>query len=220
VGGKAVYWKYGCWFYDAHSGIQMRIDAAQDAWKHGRPGVVTLEAWGRHPLRWLEACVGALKWMSPIQTPQVEPPSFETFNHAEEPSNEIATADVVVTRQRIGIARLGDESSQIISALTLFRRVGEVFRTEAKTGELALSYIAKRIDEPFTTLRTKMKLVSRFFRRYFKRYEKLEIPGDEEDLEPDMADRKKLFELAHGKRFRIYSLGNRAWELTCQYLDR
>ena len=65
-----------------------------------------------------------------------------------------------------------------------------------------------------------MIAVSAFFRRYFKRYENLEVPADDEDMPPAVAERLKLFERGQGKTFRIYPLGKRAWELTCRYFDR
>ena len=72
AGDSAIYWKFGCWFYDHQMGAGVLIDCHwDDASPHAWSGGVTLDAWGEQPIRLLERLVLALIEVSLAEKPEV-----------------------------------------------------------------------------------------------------------------------------------------------------
>ena len=108
------------------------------------------------------------------------------------------------------------ETAVIIEELRVFRQVGELCRTR-ESNSFQFPALAAELAIGEATLRRYMNTISRFFRNYFKRYEGLAVPDDDDALaDPEV----KLLDRGQGKkRTTICPLGWRAWEETCRYLD-
>lgn len=117
----------------------------------------------------------------------------------------------------VGIERMGDEALRLMDPLRTFRRIGEVCR-DRDTDALSFEEMEDLFGRSPGTYRNHTKKVGEFFRRYFREYEGLDIPDDDDDAEPEGC---KVFQRAQAKPLRICTpLGWRAWSLTVAYLDR
>ncbi len=73
AGDAAIYWKYGCWFYEETTRTQVLFESNRqfDETQPGA-GTVTLKAWGPQPRELLEPLLEAL-----LQIPVGQPPAIE-----------------------------------------------------------------------------------------------------------------------------------------------
>jgi HEAT repeat protein len=116
-----------------------------------------------------------------------------------------------------GIEVMGDEALGLKEALGYFRRIGENCKARG-VDTFSFKKIAKTMkDIEEGTLRNRIDAVSDFFHNYFRAREGEILLDDKKGTD----ERRQVFDRNERIRPRIcHPWGWRAWELTCQFLER
>ncbi len=91
AGDTAVYWKYGCWFYEETTDGRAMVETDLDGEADRVSGAVTFKAWGRDPVRLLEPLLAELDAVTAGRPPDVvrswdgRPPRSTTDAEADTP---------------------------------------------------------------------------------------------------------------------------------------
>ena len=120
-----------------------------------------------------------------------------------------------------GLERMGDEALKLIGKLEVFYWIGVYCRERRREG-FSFTKVAPKLPAiPDATtsnssIRRHLEDVSAFFRAYYKRFEGIEVPADEDGMSDDAS---KFISRVNGAREqKICPVGWRAWEETREYL--
>jgi internalin A len=192
VENRAVYWKYGCRFYDPDTDVHVLIDTKPDDWKNGQRGAITLLAWGARSVQWLEPCLTALKRISPIQQPTTAAVSF----NGQEFSQDLADAKIPDVVQFFRARH--DEVKDMLLAAAL---IGDVLEESGKR-VFVQGDLANRLGVTPAEMSKLLDRMETEFTRYFKHQG---LP------------REDLFARGRGARPVIFPQGKKACEAAMVY---
>lgn len=122
-----------------------------------------------------------------------------------------------------GIERTGDEALKLIRELEVFYWIGALCRKRRTVSfsftdlEVVLPELATRSKSlSDSSLRRHVKEVSKFFRAYYKRFDGIDVPRDDDRM---VADEHKFISRYVGARRQVIgAVGWKAWEDTKRYL--
>lgn len=116
-----------------------------------------------------------------------------------------------------GIEVLGDRPLLIRDALERFCQIGQICR-DRNSDRFSFKKMSPLVGETESTLRSRIKDVSKLFCHYFSDIENI-ITAEDDDLTVDLTC--KIFQRAARMPVTICRpLGWRAWELSCRFLER
>lgn len=116
-----------------------------------------------------------------------------------------------------GLALMGGDALLLRDELEKFRWIGEQCKL-LENDMFSFSKMERLLGDANDTLSHAMTSISNLFERYFKDYEGVELGLDKVETADE---RRKIFDRSQGKKPTICRpWGWRAWELTCQFLDR
>jgi HEAT repeat protein len=122
-----------------------------------------------------------------------------------------------------GIERMGDEALRLIGELEVFYWIGALCRkrrtvsfsfTDLEAVLPELVTISDAVSD--TSLRRHVKEVSNFFRAYYKRFDGIDVPRDDDRMAAD--EHKFMSRYVGARRQVIGAVGWKAWEETKRYL--
>ncbi len=134
----------------------------------------------------------------------------------------ILAADAKIQKTK-GIERAGDEALKLVGQLEVFYWIGALCRKRRTDSfsftelEVVLPDLVTKSDSLSTaSIRRHVEDVSKFFRAYYKKYEGVDVPKDEDWMAAD--GDKFVTRYAGARRQMIGAVGWRAWEETRRYL--
>jgi hypothetical protein len=144
VGDKAVYWRFGCWFRDRRTGIQVIIDSYwEDNPQHPRQGKVTLDAWGGPCASILDKLLIKLKELSPIQKPTI-------FGHWVEEDDGSGNQGDQMTDIPLLVDLTPEERLDLSKYICLIYLIRIIFDEEKKS-VISRQMLADKLEERFKT---------------------------------------------------------------------
>lgn len=163
VGDRGIYWKYGCWFFDPDIDVEMKI-TSKDAWKDGQPGTITLEGWGAHATRWIDAGIEALETMSPTQKPKIKRPRVEQPTAPRLPAPHSVAAE---PKHRPIEEVLGKFSIAEHQAIFMLTYIGDISDRDG-TDEVQQKSLISRTGKTSSTISDYLEKLETLFKHYFE----------------------------------------------------